>query len=129
MLLKAELEKLGTPKGLPNPVKLFDTILDQGSTVIMCEIALASEFRPQFAPARFPPAVFLPGLATYRHAGNPLHPTNRPYPLLPPPRRAPRGPFLPRPRRRPLAGPPPSPASAGAVVAAPRIFGPPATAA
>lgn len=29
MLLKGELEKLGTPKGLPNPVKLFNTILDQ----------------------------------------------------------------------------------------------------
>ena len=29
-LLKGELEKLGTPKGLPNPVELFNTILDHG---------------------------------------------------------------------------------------------------
>jgi len=39
MLVKGELEKLGTPKGLPNLVDLFNTILDQGGTVIMCELA------------------------------------------------------------------------------------------
>jgi predicted peroxiredoxin len=43
MLLKGELEKLGTPKGLPNPVKLFDTILEQGGTVILCELALGAK--------------------------------------------------------------------------------------
>jgi predicted peroxiredoxin len=48
MLLKGELEKLGTPKGLPNPVNLFNTILDQGGTVIMCELALeAKDIKPE----------------------------------------------------------------------------------
>ncbi len=28
-LVKGELEKLGTPKGMPNPVELFNTIMDQ----------------------------------------------------------------------------------------------------
>jgi predicted peroxiredoxin len=42
-LLKGELEKLGDPKGLPNPVELFNTILDQGGTVILCELALAAK--------------------------------------------------------------------------------------
>jgi predicted peroxiredoxin len=40
MLLKGELEKLGTPKGLPNPVELFNTILDEGGKIILCELAL-----------------------------------------------------------------------------------------
>jgi predicted peroxiredoxin len=43
MLLKGELEKLGTPKGLPNPVKLFNTILDQGGKIILCELALEAK--------------------------------------------------------------------------------------
>ncbi len=43
MLLKGELEKLGTPKGLPNPVELFNTILDQGGKVILCELALGAK--------------------------------------------------------------------------------------
>jgi predicted peroxiredoxin len=43
MLLKGELEKLGTPKGLPNPVKLFNDILDQGGTIILCELALEAK--------------------------------------------------------------------------------------
>lgn len=48
MLLKGELEKLGTPKGLPNPVELFNTILDQGGTVILCELALgAKDIKPE----------------------------------------------------------------------------------
>jgi predicted peroxiredoxin len=48
MLLKGELEKLGTPKGLPNPVNLFNTILDQGGTVILCELALeAKDIKPE----------------------------------------------------------------------------------
>ena len=48
MLLKGELEKLGTPKGLPNPVNLFNTILDQGGTVILCELTLeAKDIKPE----------------------------------------------------------------------------------
>jgi predicted peroxiredoxin len=42
-LLKGELEKIGTPKGLPNPVELFNTILDQGGKVILCELALENK--------------------------------------------------------------------------------------
>lgn len=42
-LLKGELEKLGTPKGLPNPVELFNTIMDLGGTVILCELALEAK--------------------------------------------------------------------------------------
>ena len=47
-LLKGELEKLGTPKGLPNPVELFNTILDLGGTIILCELALeAKDIKPE----------------------------------------------------------------------------------
>jgi len=42
-MLKGELEKLGTPKGLPNPVELFDTIMDLGAEVILCELALENK--------------------------------------------------------------------------------------
>ena len=42
-LVKGELEKMGTPKGLPNPVELFNTILDQGGTIILCELALENK--------------------------------------------------------------------------------------
>ena len=42
-MLTGELEKLGTPKGLPNPVELFNTILDQGGTIILCELALEAK--------------------------------------------------------------------------------------
>ena len=41
--LKGELEKLGTPKGLPNPVDLFDTILDLGGEIVLCELALENK--------------------------------------------------------------------------------------
>ena len=41
--LKGELEKLGTPKGLPNPVELFNTILDLGGKVVLCELALENK--------------------------------------------------------------------------------------
>jgi predicted peroxiredoxin len=34
--VKGELEKLGTPKGMPNPVKL-------GGEVVFCELALANK--------------------------------------------------------------------------------------
>ena len=42
-LVKGELEKIGTPKGLPNPIELFDTILDQGGEIILCELALENK--------------------------------------------------------------------------------------
>lgn len=42
-LVKGELEKIGTPKGLPNPVELFNTIMDEGGTVILCELALENK--------------------------------------------------------------------------------------
>ena len=41
--LKGELEKLGTPKGLPNPVDLFNTILDLGGEIVLCELALENK--------------------------------------------------------------------------------------
>ena len=41
--LKGELEKLGTPNGLPNPVELFNTILDLGGRVVLCELALENQ--------------------------------------------------------------------------------------
>jgi len=42
-LLEGELEKLGTPKGLPNPVDLFNDILDLGGKVVLCELALENK--------------------------------------------------------------------------------------
>ena len=42
-MLKGELETLGTPKGLPNPVELFDTIMDLGGEMILCELALENK--------------------------------------------------------------------------------------
>ncbi len=42
-LVKGELEKIGTPKGLPNPVDLFKTILDQGGKVAFCELAIENK--------------------------------------------------------------------------------------
>lgn len=42
-LVKGELEKLGQPKGLPDPVGLFDTILDLGGKVVLCELALENK--------------------------------------------------------------------------------------
>ena len=42
-MLKGELEKLGTPKGLPNPVKLFNDILDLGGEIVFCELALENK--------------------------------------------------------------------------------------
>jgi predicted peroxiredoxin len=41
--LKEELEKLGTPKGLPNPVKLFNDVLELGGKVVLCELALENK--------------------------------------------------------------------------------------
>jgi len=42
-VLKDELEKLGQPKGLPNPVKLFNDLLDLGAKVVLCELALENK--------------------------------------------------------------------------------------
>ena len=41
--LKGALEELGTLKGLPNPINLMDTILDQGGKVVLCELALENQ--------------------------------------------------------------------------------------
>lgn len=41
--LKGALEDLGTPKGLPNPVGLMNTVLDQGGKVVLCELALENK--------------------------------------------------------------------------------------
>jgi len=42
-LLEGELETLGTPKGLPNPVELFETILELDGEIILCELALENK--------------------------------------------------------------------------------------
>lgn len=42
-LLKGELEKLRGKKGLPDPVELYDTLLEQGGRVILCELALEAK--------------------------------------------------------------------------------------
>ena len=42
-LVKGELEKFGTPKGMPNPVDLFNTILDQNGKVVFCELAIENK--------------------------------------------------------------------------------------
>jgi predicted peroxiredoxin len=41
--LKGELETLGQPKGLPDPLELWKTILDQGANVVLCELALENK--------------------------------------------------------------------------------------
>ena len=41
--LKGEMEKLGTPKGLPNPVELFNTLMEHGGHVTLCELALENK--------------------------------------------------------------------------------------
>ncbi|HEY52159.1 MAG TPA: peroxiredoxin [Caldilineae bacterium] len=41
--LKGELEKLGQPKGLPDPIGLFNTIMDLGGKVVLCELALENK--------------------------------------------------------------------------------------
>jgi predicted peroxiredoxin len=42
-MLKGEIEKLGTPKGLPNPLKLINDILELGGRVVLCELALENK--------------------------------------------------------------------------------------
>lgn len=43
VLLKGELEKFRGKKGLPDPVDLFNTILDEGGRIILCELALENK--------------------------------------------------------------------------------------
>jgi predicted peroxiredoxin len=43
VLLKGELEKFQGKKGLLDPVELFNTILDEGGRIILCELALANK--------------------------------------------------------------------------------------
>jgi predicted peroxiredoxin len=43
VLLKGELEKFQGKKGLPDPVELFNTILDEGGHIILCELALEAK--------------------------------------------------------------------------------------
>ena len=41
--LKGEIEKLGQPKGLPDPLKLFNDMLDLGGHVVLCTLALENK--------------------------------------------------------------------------------------
>lgn len=41
--LKGELEKLGHPKGLPNPVEAFNTLIEYAEKVTLCELALENK--------------------------------------------------------------------------------------
>jgi predicted peroxiredoxin len=41
--LKGELEKLGTPKGLPNPVDLWNTLIESAERVTLCLLALENK--------------------------------------------------------------------------------------
>lgn len=43
VLLKGELEKFQGKKGLPDPVELFNTILDEGGKIILCKLALENK--------------------------------------------------------------------------------------
>jgi predicted peroxiredoxin len=44
-LVKGELEKIRDMKlkGLPDPVELYDTILEEGGQIILCELALENK--------------------------------------------------------------------------------------
>lgn len=42
-LVKGELEKYQELKGLPNPVELYNTIIELGGKVIFCELALENK--------------------------------------------------------------------------------------
>jgi len=41
--LKGEIEKLGQPKGLPDPLKLFNDVLDLGGHIVLCVLALENK--------------------------------------------------------------------------------------
>ena len=51
VLLKGELEKFRGKKGLPDPVELYDTILQEGGRIILCELPNPEE--PVHHPAGF----------------------------------------------------------------------------
>ena len=42
-LVKGELEKLGSPKGMPDPLYLFESLMDLGKKVVLCELALENQ--------------------------------------------------------------------------------------
>ncbi|MEZ4516143.1 MAG: DsrE family protein [Chloroflexota bacterium] len=42
-LVKGELEKLQGKKGMPDPVDLYDTLVEQGGRVILCELAIEAK--------------------------------------------------------------------------------------
>lgn len=42
-LVNGELEKLQGQKGLPDPIKLFDDIVELGGRVVFCELALEAK--------------------------------------------------------------------------------------
>jgi predicted peroxiredoxin len=42
-LVKGELEKMRGKKGLPDPVELYETLLQEGGRVILCELALEAK--------------------------------------------------------------------------------------
>jgi predicted peroxiredoxin len=47
-LIQGELEKIGRPKGLPDPIELFNTILESDGKIILCELALeAKDIKPE----------------------------------------------------------------------------------
>jgi predicted peroxiredoxin len=41
--LKGELESLGHPKGLPDPIGLWNTLMEQNAKVVLCELALENK--------------------------------------------------------------------------------------
>jgi predicted peroxiredoxin len=41
--LKGEIEKLGQPKGLPDPLNLFNDVLDLGGHIVLCVLALENK--------------------------------------------------------------------------------------
>jgi predicted peroxiredoxin len=43
VLVKGELEKFQGRRGMPDPVGLFNTILDEGGRIILCELALENK--------------------------------------------------------------------------------------
>lgn len=43
-LVKGELEKIGTPKGMPNPVEMFNSIInDENGKVVFCELSIENK--------------------------------------------------------------------------------------
>ena len=42
-LVKGELEKLGVPKGMPDPISLFNSLMEFGKQIVLCELALENQ--------------------------------------------------------------------------------------